>query len=37
MTNPKLEVDYVVRAGHRLAALRVLVERGAHADVVPEA
>lgn len=37
MTNPKLEIDYVVRAGHRLAALRVLVERGAHADVVREA
>jgi HEPN domain-containing protein len=37
MTNPKLEADYVVRAGHRLAALRVLVDRGAHADVVREA
>lgn len=37
MTNPTLEVDYVMRAGHRLAALRVLRERGAHADVVREA
>ena len=37
MTNPKLEADYVTRAGHRLAALRVLLERGAHADVMREA
>lgn len=37
MTNPRLEVDYVVRAGHRLEALEVLLRRGAHADVVREA
>ena len=37
MTNPKLEIDYVTRAGHRLEALRVLLARGAHADVVREA
>lgn len=37
MTNPKLEVDYVTRAGHRLEALRVLLARGAHADVMREA
>ena len=37
MTNPRLEIDYVTRAGHRLEALRVLLARGAHADVVREA
>jgi HEPN domain-containing protein len=37
MTNPSLELDYVMRAGHRLAALRVLLDRDAHADVVCEA
>ena len=37
MTNPSLEIDYVIRAGHRLAALRVLLDRGAHADVMREA
>lgn len=37
MTNPKLEADYVARAEHRLAALRVLLDRGAHADVMREA
>lgn len=37
MTNPKLEIDYVTRAGHRLEALRVLMTRGAHADVMREA
>jgi HEPN domain-containing protein len=37
VTNPKLETDYVTRAGHRLAALAVLLDRGAHADVLPEA
>lgn len=37
MTNPKLEIDYVTRAGHRLEALRVLLDRGAHADVMREA
>jgi HEPN domain-containing protein len=37
MTNPRLEHDYVMRAGHRLAALRVLLDREAHADVVREA
>ncbi|MCC6764255.1 MAG: HEPN domain-containing protein [Deltaproteobacteria bacterium] len=37
MTNPKLEADYVTRAGHRLEALRVLLARGAHADVMREA
>lgn len=37
MTNPRLEIDYVVRAGHRLEALRVLFERASYADVVREA
>jgi HEPN domain-containing protein len=37
MTNPKLEVDDVTRAEHRLEALRVLLARGAHADVMREA
>jgi HEPN domain-containing protein len=37
VTNPKLEVDYVTRAGHRLEALRVLLAREAHADVMREA
>jgi HEPN domain-containing protein len=37
MTNPKLELDYVTRAGHRFEALRVLLTRGAHADVMREA
>ncbi|MGH7818616.1 MAG: HEPN domain-containing protein [Candidatus Binatia bacterium] len=37
MTNPKLEIDYVFRAGHRLEALRVLFERRSYADVVREA
>ena len=37
MTNPSLEIDYVIRAGHRLAALRVLLDRGAYADVMREA
>jgi hypothetical protein len=37
MTNPGLAIDYVTRAGHRLAALEVLLEHGAHADVMREA
>lgn len=37
MTNPRLEIDYVMRAGHRLEALRVLFERDSFADVVREA
>jgi hypothetical protein len=37
VTNPALEIDYVIRAAHRLAALRVLRDRGAHADVMREA
>ncbi len=37
MTNPSLELDYVTRGGHRLAALRVLLDSDAHADVVREA
>lgn len=37
MTNPKLEIDYVERAGHRLAAVQLLFARGSHVDVVREA
>lgn len=37
MTNPKIEVDYVTRAGHRLEAVRVLLDRNSFADVVREA
>jgi HEPN domain-containing protein len=37
VTNPKLALDYVLRAEHRLEALRVFLARGSHADVVRKA
>ncbi|MEA2625835.1 MAG: hypothetical protein QOD06_1880 [Candidatus Binatota bacterium] len=37
MTNRRLVIDYVSRAGHRLAALQVLLDRESYADVVREA
>ncbi len=37
MKNKDLATDYIVRAGHRLAALEVLLERKSFADVVREA
>lgn len=37
MHNRKLAEDYITRAGHRLAALAVLMERNSYADVVREA
>ena len=36
MTNQGLAADYLERVGHRLAAVEVLSQRGAHADVVRE-
>lgn len=36
MKNPTLAHDYIVRAGHRLAAVKTLMERGSFADVVRE-
>ncbi|MBI4373496.1 MAG: HEPN domain-containing protein [Deltaproteobacteria bacterium] len=36
MKNKDLGLDYITRAGHRLAALEVLFERQSHADVVRE-
>ena len=37
MKNRSLTKDYVTRAGIRFAALKVLLEKGGHADVVREA
>lgn len=36
MKNRDLGRDYITRAGHRLAAVEVLFERGSYADVVRE-
>ncbi|HQG13856.1 MAG: HEPN domain protein [bacterium ADurb.Bin270] len=37
MRNKSLAADYISRAGHRLAALEVLMQRQSYADVVREA
>lgn len=37
MRNKGLATDYIERAGHRLAALEVLMQRQSYADVVREA
>lgn len=37
MTNEGLAADYLERVGHRLAAVELLFQRGAYADVVREA
>ncbi|MBI2067193.1 MAG: hypothetical protein HYW02_00245 [Deltaproteobacteria bacterium] len=37
MKNQELAIDYITRAGHRLAALEVLYARKSYADVVREA
>ncbi|MBF0106291.1 MAG: HEPN domain-containing protein [Deltaproteobacteria bacterium] len=36
MKNKTLAADYILRAGHRLAALEVLMQRRGYADVVRE-
>ena len=36
MKNKSLAIDYITRAGHRLASVEVLMQRNSYADVVRE-